>query len=109
MKKFMVLYIAPVTAESQMNVSPEATRKGMEPWMAWFAKAGSAVVDGGAPLGKAAHVGQAHQAHSGRFVTGYSVVQANDAEAVMTLLKGHPHLMMPEGSIEVHEMLAMPM
>jgi hypothetical protein len=28
----MMLYVAPVSAEQQMNVSPEEMKKGMEPW-----------------------------------------------------------------------------
>ena len=50
MKKFMVLYMAPVAAEVQMNVSPEEMKKGMEPWNAWYKKYGKAIVDMGAPL-----------------------------------------------------------
>ena len=52
MKKFMILYMAPVSAEAQMNVSPEEMKKGMEPWNAWYKKCGKAIVDMGAPLGK---------------------------------------------------------
>ena len=48
----MVLYMAPVAAEEQMNVSPEEMKKGMEPWNAWYKKCGKAIVDMGAPLGK---------------------------------------------------------
>ena len=34
MKKFMVIYHAPIDAIQQMgNVSPEEMKKGMEPWM----------------------------------------------------------------------------
>jgi len=29
MKKFMILYMVPVSAESQMNASPEEMKKGM--------------------------------------------------------------------------------
>jgi hypothetical protein len=52
MKKFMILYMAPVSAEVQMNVSPEEMKKGMEPWNAWYKKCGKAIVDMGAALGK---------------------------------------------------------
>ncbi len=44
----MILYMAPVSAEAQMNVSPEEMNKGMEPWMAWFKKCEKAIVDQGA-------------------------------------------------------------
>jgi len=52
MKKFMILYMTPVAAEVQMNVSPEEMKKGMEPWYVWYKKCGKALVDMGAPLGK---------------------------------------------------------
>ncbi len=33
MRKFLVLYMSPVSAEEQMqNASPEDMQKGMEPW-----------------------------------------------------------------------------
>jgi len=56
LKKFMILHVAPVSAEVQMNVSPEEVKKGMEPWNAWYKKCGKAIVDFGAPLGKGDHV-----------------------------------------------------
>ena len=56
MAKYMLLYLSPVSAEQQMNVSPEEMQKGMEPWMAWFGKLGSAILDGGQPLGQGANV-----------------------------------------------------
>ena len=52
LKKFMILYMAPVSAEAQMKVSPEEMKKGMEPWNAWYKKCGKTIVDFGAPLGK---------------------------------------------------------
>ena len=108
MKKFILLYMAPISAEEQMkNASPEDMKKGMAPWMAWFQKAGSAIVDGGAPLGMGMNVTQAGSSKGQSHVAGYSIVQANDMETVMAMLKDHPHFMMPGASIEVLE--AMPM
>ena len=42
-------------------------------------------------------------------VTGYSVVQANNIDAVKLILVGHPHFMMPNARIEVFEMMPMTM
>ena len=110
MKKFMVLYMAPVTAEAQMNVSPEEMKKGMEPWMAWYKKCGKAIVDQGAPLGKKARVQtKKGSAKSQTQVTGYSIVQAKDLEAAKAMVTDHPHLMMPKASIEVLEIMPMTM
>ena len=109
MKKFMILYIAPVSAEEQMNVSPEEMKKGMEPWMTWYKKAGKAIVDMGVPLGKGACLDKKGVSKCQTQVTGYSIVQANDMEAAKSMLTDHPHFMMSKASIEVFEMMPMQM
>ena len=109
MKKFMILYVAPVTAQAQMNVSPEDLKKGMEPWMAWFKKTGKAMSDMGAPLGNGMHFSKRGSSKGKMKVTGYSVIQAEDMEGVKAILKGHPHYMLPKASIEVLEIMPMQM
>jgi hypothetical protein len=109
MKKFMILYMAPVAAEEQMNVSPEEMKKGMEPWLAWFKKQGKAIVDNGGPLGKGMHFDKAGNSKGKLQVTGYTIVQAEDMEAVKAMVKGHPHFMLPKASIEVLELMPMQM
>jgi hypothetical protein len=109
MMKFMVLYMAPVSAEAQMNVSPEDMKKGMEPWMVWYKKYGKAIVDQGAPLGKGICVDNKGSSKGKTQVTGYSIVQAKDMDAAKAMLADHPHLMMPKASIEVLEMMTMTM
>ena len=109
MKKFMILYMAPVSAEEQMNVSPEDMKKGMEPWNSWYKKCGKAIVDMGAPLGKGACLDKKGSAKSQSQVTGYSIVQAKDLEAAKAMFKDHPHLIMPKASIEVFEIMPMTM
>jgi hypothetical protein len=39
---------------------------------------------------------------------GYSVLQAESKEALVAMLKDHPHFMTPDGTIEVVEFLPMP-
>ncbi len=107
LKKFVVLYMSPVSAEAQMNVSPEEMKKGMEPWLAWYKKAGKAIVDQGAPLGMGSCFDKKGSSATKSQVTGYSIVQAKDMEAVKGMVSNHPHLMMPKASIEVFEMMPM--
>ena len=109
MKKFMILYKAPVAAEEQMKVSPEEMKKGMEPWNAWYKKCGKAIVNIGAPLGKGTCLDKKGSANGQTQVTGYSIVQGKDMEAVKTMLTNHPDLMMPKAIIEVSEILPMTM
>jgi hypothetical protein len=105
MNKFLVLYLSDVSAREQMaGATPEQAQAGMDAWMAWAGKAGDAIVDLGAPLGEAAYVGPGS---AGGNVTGFSILQGESADAVKSVLDGHPHLGMG-GSIEVLEFLSMP-
>ena len=107
MKKFMVLYMAPITAEQQMNVSPEEMKNGMEPWLAWFKKSGKAFVDSGTPLVNGMHLTKNNASKGKTEVTGFSIVQAKDIDAVKAMLIECPHFMLPKASIEVFEMMPM--
>jgi hypothetical protein len=109
MKKFLVLYKAPTTSfEQMMKSTPEQQKAGMDAWMAWGKKASSAIVDMGAPLGKALRVTKTGGSATKNDLGGYSIMQAESKEALGEALKGHPHFMMPEGFIEVVEMMPMP-
>ena len=49
MKKFIVIYHAPMDAMQQMaSVTKEEQAKGMEAWMVWARKCGDKLVDLGA-------------------------------------------------------------
>jgi hypothetical protein len=109
MEKFMILYMAPVAAEQQMNVSPEEMKKGMEPWNAWFKKYGKCIVDMGAPLGKGMHFSKRGSSKGKTELTGYTIVQAEDMDAVKAMVEGHPHFMLPKATIEVLEIMPMQM
>ena len=74
LKKFMILYMAPMSAEEQMNVSPEEMKKGMEQWNAWLKKNGKAIVDFGMPLGNGMHFSKKGSSKGKTEVTGYSIV-----------------------------------
>jgi hypothetical protein len=97
-KKFLVLYRSDEDAAARMAAStPEQQEAGMQLWMEWFGRAGSAIVDGGAPLtgGDGA-------------VSGYSIVQAESSEALADVLDGHPHTTHGGGTIETYEFLPVP-
>jgi hypothetical protein len=109
MKKFLVLYKAPLSAFEQMKkATPEQQKAGMEAWMAWSKKAAPSIVDMGAPLGKSLRVTPGGASPSTNELGGYSIMQAESKEALGEALKGHPHFMMPDGSIEVVELMPMP-
>lgn len=111
MKKFIVIYYAPASAVDQMaKASPEEMKKGMEPWMEWAKKVGSGMVDLGAPLGNGHKVTKSGAIASNSKVNGYSILQAEDMDAAVEMLKDHPHLDWAEGcEIEVYESMPLPM
>ncbi|MBT8160657.1 MULTISPECIES: hypothetical protein [Arthrobacter] len=110
MKKFVILYKAPQSAESMMDSnSPEAAAEGMKLWMDWAAKAGDGLVDLGTPLGGGKVVGNSGVSDAETGVGGYSVLQAEDMDGALKLLEGHPHfLMSPEATIHVYEAFDIP-
>jgi hypothetical protein len=110
MKKFMVLYLAPVTASAQIaQATPEQAKAGMDAWNNWAKKAGSAIVDLGMPLGNGSELhGDKPATPSKGKVGGFSIMQANSAADLQKALKGHPHFMIPGASIEVWEYLQLP-
>jgi hypothetical protein len=109
MTKFMILYRSSASAREQMaNATAEQMQTGMHAWMAWAGKAGDAVVDLGAPPAPTTHVGSGSPAPAGDEISGYSLLQADSADALAAVLDGDPHLHVPGNSIEVLELLAMP-
>jgi hypothetical protein len=110
MKKFIVIYHAPLEATKQAaNSSPEEMKEGMKPWMAWAEKCGDGLIDMGTPLGNGQAVTSEGTAPSDKEVVGYSILQAEDMDGAVAMLKDHPHLKWNEGcAIEVHEALPLP-
>lgn len=101
MAKFMVLYRSTASAREMLaNTTPEQMKAGMDAWMAWAGKAGDAVVDLGSPL--------APTAGGDDGISGFSIMQADSAEALAGVLEGHPHVSVPGNTIEVLEFLDMP-
>lgn len=110
MKKFLVVYYAPQEAMAKMATATEEEKQaGMKPWLDWQAKMGDRVVDFGAPLmpGKrfkaAGLPGMANPE-----LSGYSIIEAENAAAAEEAVKSHPHLhWTPECSLEVFEFARM--
>ena len=110
MTKFLVLYKASTEAFEKMmkSATPEQQKAGMDAWMAWSKKAASAIVDMGSPLGKSLRVTKTSSSPTTNDLGGYSILQAESKEALGETLKGHPHFMTPEGTIEVIEVMPIP-
>lgn len=110
MKKFLAIYHAAPEAMAQMaTATPEQQAEGMKHWHDWKDKIGNAMVDFGSPLmGGIALNPSGEKSASDKQVSGYSMVQADSAEAAEALFNNHPHLFWhPSATIELHECMAM--
>jgi hypothetical protein len=110
MAKFMVLYSSTASASDLMaNASPEEMKASMDEWMQWREEASKAAqIDFGLPLQAVGQVSQSGVGDSTSQVSGYSIIEADSKEAVLELLKNHPHLKRDGATIDVLEMLSMP-
>ena len=111
MTKFMVLYMAnPADFERMMKDStPEQQQKGMEAWTKWMSDHQASLVDGGAPLGRTKRVDAKGVSDTRNGIGGYSIVQADSADAAARLFdKDHPHLQMPGAWLEIVEIRQIP-
>jgi hypothetical protein len=111
MKKFLVLYMAKAADFEKMmkNTTPDQQKKGMEAWMKWMGDHKASLVDGGAPLGKSKRVNTKETSDTKNDVGGYSIVQAESAEAATKMFgRDHPHFQMPGAWIDVVEIMPVP-
>jgi len=81
----------------------------MAAWGAWFGSLGDAVVDGGYPTGPSktlASDGSTSDGGGPNPVSGYSLINATDLDAAVSLVKGCP-ILAAGGTIEVAETIEM--
>jgi hypothetical protein len=86
------------------KATPEQNQAVMAAWRAWAQRSAASIVEVGAPLG--APTVLKGSAGPG-FVGGFSIVQAESAEAAKKIFDGHPHFEHPANSIDLLEQLAM--
>ena len=71
---------------------------------AWMGSRSAMFSDTGAGLGRAMRVLQGSSAEGRNALVMYSIVQGDSREAVAKAFEDHPHLQIPEASIEVMEL-----
>ncbi len=110
MAKYMVIYNSSASASELMaNASPEEMQASMAEWIAWKTEADKvAAVEFGLPLQAVGQVSPVGVAASHNEASGYSVIEMDSRDAVMDLLKTHPHLKREGATIDVLEMMPMP-
>ena len=92
----------------KMETDPKAAQASMAAWNKWFADMGPAVVDRGAPVteGKLVSAAGVKKVVT-RPVTGYSVIQAESYEKVMSFARKSPQIIPGGGQIAVYPLVKM--
>lgn len=109
MAKFMVLYNSSASARDLMaNATPEQMQASMREWIDWKESVEkTAKMEFGMPLQAVGHITSDSVSDSQSQVSGYAIIEG-EKDAVLELLKSHPHLKRPDASIELLEFLPMP-
>ena len=109
MKKFLVLYRMDMAAMKKMmeTTSAEDKKKGMDEWGMWMKNNMAIFADMGGPTGKNMQVTSDGMTQVSNDIGGYSIVQAESAEAAGKLLADNPHFHMPGAIIDLAEIVAM--
>jgi hypothetical protein len=113
MKKFLVTYLAPTAVIDEWKKTDPAKRKDAEgkmqtEWKKWMADHANMFADVGAGVGKTKLVTSQGTSDTKNDIMLYSVVEAESHEAAAKSFEAHPHLQIPQSSIEVMEIHSLP-
>jgi hypothetical protein len=113
MKKFLVTYLAPAAVIADWKKTEPAKRKEAEEkmqaeWRKWMSDHTTMFVDRGAGVGKTRRVTAQGTSDTKNEIMLYAIVEAESHEAAAKTFEGHPHLQIPQSSIEVMEIHSLP-
>jgi hypothetical protein len=95
MMRFLILYSGP-------PAPPDPSHEG---WPEWFGKLGDGLVDVGSPMKQGVAVrGDGSTSDDTAPLRGYSLIQAEDRDAALELLRDHPLLALGDYAIEMFEL-----
>lgn len=108
MKKFLVTYLAPASVIDEWKKTDPEKRKAAEQkmqgeWQKWMSDHARMFVDKGAGVGKTKAVTARGTADTRNDIMLYAMVEAESQAAAAKAFEGHPHLQIPQSSIEVME------
>ena len=108
MKKFLVTYLAPASVVDEWKkTEPEKRRQAEEKmqgeWKKWMSDHIKMFADTGAGVGKTKRVTGQGVTDAKNDIMLYGIVEAESHEAAARAFEGHPHLQIPQSSIEVME------
>ncbi|GJL83648.1 MAG: hypothetical protein DHS20C01_32820 [marine bacterium B5-7] len=104
MAKYLFVYHGGSAPESEAEIA-----EVMDAWGQWFGSMGSAVIDGGNPVGLSTTVqsdGSVVSNGGSNPASGYSLIEASDTEDAVAKAKGCP-ILSAGGSIELAEAIDM--
>jgi hypothetical protein len=104
MAKYLFVYHGGKNPESEAEVA-----EVLDAWGAWFGSMGTAVVDGGNPVGASSTVnsdGSVTDHGGSNPVSGYSLIEAPDLDDALARARGCP-ILASGGSIELAEAIDM--
>ena len=112
MNKFLVLYQAPAHVLDAWMKTPEEERKATEEkmkvdWQEWATKHQEAVRET-AGAGKTIKITKEGVSDARNDIMLYSIIEAESYEDATKILANHPHLDIPEASIEVMQANTLP-
>jgi hypothetical protein len=98
--------MAPASVMEEWMKTDAATRKPAEEkmkgeWMKWMTDHGKMLADKGAGVGKTKRVNTEGVADIKNEIMIYAIVEAESHEAAADAFKNHPHLTIPQSSIEI--------
>ena len=108
MSRFILLYNCPATPMDMMD--EEKREKIRMAWQVWMEKIGSSLADMGSPMGNGRSVVDDGSDGQVLELSGYSILEAENIDAALALVDGHPFLSDKTGkfSVEVFELFPTP-
>lgn len=105
--------MAPASVIAEWMTKPEEERKAAETkmqaeWKQWMSEHAAVFADMGGGVGKTKRVTKEGVIDSKNDIMLYAIVQAESHDEAAHLFVGHPHFGVPEASIEVMAINAMP-
>jgi hypothetical protein len=108
MKRFLVTYLAPASVIDDWKKTEPATRKAAEEkmqgeWRRWLSDHAGLFADRGAGVGRTKRVTAQGPSDARNDIMLYAIAEAESHDAAAKAFEGHPHLQIPQSSIEVME------
>ena len=108
MNKYLVTYLAPRSVIEDWKKTDPEKRKAAEAnmrdaWGKWMSEHAKMFADKGAGVGKTKRVSAKGTSDAKNEIMLYAIIEAPSHDAAAHAFEGHPHLQIPQSSIEVME------